>query len=69
MVYRNNLFSQGKIGSEVVGVYYAPATSANSGAGELSFGGGKFRYFIPTVLPVRAAADVALYSSHLSRSL
>ncbi|KZP27550.1 aspartic proteinase [Athelia psychrophila] len=35
----NNLYAQGTIESEVVGIYYAPATSADAGAGELSFGG------------------------------
>ncbi|KAG6334306.1 hypothetical protein ID866_4785 [Astraeus odoratus] len=34
-----NLYSQGKISSEVVGVFFAPTTSASSTNGELTFGG------------------------------
>ena len=35
----DNLLSQGKISSEVVGISFNPATSLSSGNGELTFGG------------------------------
>ena len=35
----NNLFFQGKISSEVVGISFSPTTSLSSGNGELTFGG------------------------------
>jgi hypothetical protein len=37
--YRDNLYSQGTISTEAIGIYYAPATSDHDFNGELYFGG------------------------------